>query len=68
MPSARSRRTPPDAQQHFLHDPGRAVAAVDMQSQIPVERFIFRPVGIQQIDGTAPDVDLPGLETDLGRD
>ena len=54
------------SQQQFLHDASRTVAAVHMQCQIPVQRFVFGPVRIQQVDRAAPDVDFPGLEVHLG--
>ena len=54
-----------DAQQNLLHNPGRAVAAIDAQGQIPEMLFVLGEIGIQQINRTAPDIDAPGLEINL---
>ena len=51
-----------DAQQNFLHDARRAVAAIDPRGEIAEMLVVFRQIGVEQIDRHAPDVDAPGLE------
>ena len=67
MPNCAEQPDPADAEQEFLHDAGRAVAAVNAPGQVAVELLILRPVAVEQVDGTTADVDAPGLEVDAGQ-
>jgi hypothetical protein len=58
---------PAHPQQDLLHDAHGVVAAIDPAGQVAVMLGVFRAVGVQQIDDGAPDVDLPGVEKDLGQ-
>ena len=53
-----------DAQQNFLHDARGAVAAVNAQSQIAEMLLVLRQVRVEQINGSATDIDAPRLEHD----
>jgi len=55
---------PADAEQDFLHDAHRAVAAINARGQIAKMLGVFRAVGVQQIDRHAPDIYAPGLKED----
>jgi hypothetical protein len=53
-----------DAEQGLLHDPCRAVAAVDPQRQVPVVLLVLRAVRVEQVDDAATYVHAPCLEQD----
>ena len=50
-----------DAEEHFLHDAHGGVAAIDAGGEVAEMLGVFRQVGVEQIDGDAPDVHAPSL-------
>ncbi len=55
---ARQEPHPAHPQQDLLHDAHGVVAAIDPAGQVAVMHGVFGAVGVQQIDGGPPDVDL----------
>ena len=51
-----------DAQQHFLHDPRGAVAAINAVGQVAEMLLVLRQIRVQQIERHAPDIHAPDLE------
>ena len=57
------------AEQDFLHDAGRVIAAVDTLREVTKVRLIRRQVGVDEINRAAADVDHPDPKLHrLGRD
>src|ERR1700704_2685874 len=55
----------PNAQQNLLHDSSCAVTAVNPQGKVAEMLLVFRPIGVEQINGGSADIDAPGLERNL---
>ena len=50
------------AEQDFLHDAGRVIAAVDTLREVTKVRLVLRQIGIDEINRAAADVDHPDPE------
>ncbi len=54
-----------DAEQDFLHDARRAVAAIDAEGQVAIVLLVLRQVGVEEVSRAAAHVDAPGFEINL---